>query len=72
MASHERSLYNVDTSNDSPEQIHSPDKNARTDGQTDGRLDLLILKKFILNSRDIFNSQVQNIYNHVNAKHAIP
>lgn len=68
MASHERSLYNVDTSNDYPEQIHSPDKNARTDG----RLDLLILKKFILNSRDIFNSQVQNIYNHVNAKHAIP
>lgn len=45
MASHERSLYNVDSSNDSPEQIHSPDKNARTDRQTDGRLDLFNLKK---------------------------
>lgn len=55
-----------------PEQIHSPDENARADGQTDGQLDLLILKKFILNSRDIFNSQIQDIYNHVNAKHAIP
>lgn len=30
--------------------------------QTDGRLDLLIFKKFILNSIDIFNSQIHNIY----------
>lgn len=47
--------------------IACTDKIAPTDGQTNGRRDLLIFQKFIYNTSDIFDLQIQKISFHANA-----